>query len=145
MENYEPGFWQTIIGKALRWLAFVPIGIILTIAIEVLTILGTIWLFRGDLRLFIIIGILFGALFTAIPLIMYTFYGAIYLSTVIICPTPKVGSIIFGTIYYLLTLPLLIGMFINPGEMGAVIPSALLQLAFLATAGVGLHSIYNEH
>lgn len=101
MTSEDFGIWYSGFGKFIRWLIFIPIGISIASILEILTILGCIWLFEGDLREFIIIGILFGSLFSIIPIIVMIYYHALKFINFMICPVPEVGTIIFGTFYML--------------------------------------------
>lgn len=144
MNDERSGFWQSGFGKFCRWILFLPAGFILLGVIEFLSILGTVWLFDGDLRMFIIIGVLFGALFTAIPFVVMAYYGTIWMAAGMICPSPKVGAIIFGTLYFLWMIPSFIKVFGMEVGAGIIVPTVILKVIFLITAVVSLVSIHQE-
>lgn len=144
MNDERLGFWRSGFGKFCRWILFLPTGFILLGIIEILTIVGTVWLFDGNLKMFIIIGVLSGALFTAFPLVVMAYYETIWMAAGLICPSPKVGAIIFGTLYFLWMIPALIKVFGMDGEAGVIVPTVILKIIFLTTAGFSFVSIYQE-
>jgi hypothetical protein len=144
VEDERQGFWQSVFGKIFRWAFFLPVGFILTAIIQFIVIVGTLWLFDGDLRFFIIVGVLFGALFSVLPLICISYYYAIILAVGKICPSPKIGSIIFGTLYFLSEINSLIDVFAMNGGAGVVAPTLILKIILIITAGASLVFIYQE-
>ena len=90
----ETKFIHTIFGKLLRWLIFIPTGLILMFILDLLLLTFLNWIFENDLKKFVIIGIFFGGLFTIIPL-SYVIYNGIGKLVASIAPNPKLASFIF--------------------------------------------------
>ena len=141
--NYEKkeSFWNSILGKIIRWISYIPIAFIAIVIIEVLSYMFFGWLFR-DMRGFIIIGILFGGLFTLLPMVVMLYYFALFLS-VNICPSPKVGSIIFGVLYGLGAITQIIKIFTIEGA-GIITTFIVIKIIFIITTIVTITNIYQE-
>jgi hypothetical protein len=138
------GFWNSVFGKILRWLLYIPVGSILIVLIEVLSIAFFIWLFQGDMRMFIIIGFLFGALFSLLPIGVMLYYFSIIFANQMICPSPKVGSVIFATLYILGSIRPFVLIFTSGGGAGVIVPAVLIKIIFFITAIVAFMQIYTE-
>ena len=91
-------FWGGSLGRSIRWLTYVPIGIALLILVQSLALVIFSWLFH-DGRDFFVVGILLGGL-TALPATATIYYLSFFLIAEM-CPSPKLGMVVFGTIYYL--------------------------------------------
>jgi hypothetical protein len=96
----ESSFWDTVIGKIVRWLVYIPFGIITSYLVLGLSTISSLWLIynlRGTIILLILLG--------GIPFLFYCYgMGKIYLETIsysiLMCPNPKIGNVLFGTVYY---------------------------------------------
>jgi len=99
----EIKFTHTIFGKLLRWLIFIPVGLILMFILDLLLLTFLNWIFENDLKKFVIIGIFLGGLFTIIPL-SYVFYNGIGKLVASIAPNPKLASFIFSAIIILILI-----------------------------------------
>jgi hypothetical protein len=139
--SQEKTFWNSILGKIIRWVAYIPIGSILLGLVEYLSALFLVWLFAGDMRMFVIVGILFGGIFMVWPLIM-AYYGIVVLANTVICPVPRVGAIIFGTIYGLGSIGPVISIFTSDFAAATIVTLTLLKIVFLVTAFSGIAASY---
>ncbi len=134
----KTNFWDSVFGKILRWTSFIPVGAVLLLIIELLSLSFFVWLFQ-DFRGFVIIGVVFGGFFTFLPAIVMSYFGSIYLITKIICPAPKLGVPIFGTLY-------LIGNLLNcfsliyQGSWGML----FYKFVFIIIAVVTFIMVYSE-
>jgi hypothetical protein len=96
MENPVP-FFQTTVGRVLRWLMFVPTGLLLMLILDSLLLSFLNWIFGNDLKKFVIIGIFLGGLATVVPM-SYLLYSSIGRLVAWIAPIPKMASFIFSAI-----------------------------------------------
>ncbi len=106
----ETSTWNSLPVKILRYVAYIPISVFLLFILEVLFISFAMWLYRGSLREFIILSLLFG-----LPMLAFLsfLYGSAYKGLMYLCPTPKVGSIIFSVIYILFSVLCISGAWVN--------------------------------
>ena len=111
--------------------------------IEFLAAIFLVWLFAGDMRLFVIVGILFGGIFLAWPLVL-AYYGVIVLANKMVCPVPRVGVIIFATIYFLCSIRSVISIYTSDFLVATIVTLTLLRVVFLVTALFSVMSIYSE-
>lgn len=110
MSNFVIRFWGSGLGQVLRWLLYIPIGLLLLWSVKLLSIVFFAWLFR-DARGLVIIGLLFGGVALFIPAGgLYYLVGLMIMKT---CPAPKVGMIIFGVLFYLFEIIGLVGSIID--------------------------------
>lgn len=96
-------FWQSNGGRILRWLLFLPIGLLVGAVLESIPILAFRFAATVELRftlLTLIIGLVFAPFLTS--LVALWFYG-VFLTPMLACgiiaPTPKIASVIFGTLF----------------------------------------------
>lgn len=101
-------FWESKLGKFLRWALYIPLGVTFLELLKGLSILFLVWFFE-DMRGFLIIGILFGGV-VFIWFACYLYYFSILLIS-LCCPSPKKGMVVFGTFYYLFALLAIISYF----------------------------------
>ena len=99
----ETKFIHTIFGKLLRWLIFIPVGLILILILDFLLMVFVEFIFENDLKLFLVVGLFFGVLFMVIPF-SYLLYGAIGKVTTSIAPNPKLASFIFTPVIILISI-----------------------------------------
>jgi hypothetical protein len=99
----ETKFIHTIFGKLLRWLIFIPAGLILILILDFLLMVFVDFIFENDLKLFLVVGLFFGVLFMVIPF-SYLLYGAIGKLTTSIAPNPKLASFIFTPVIILISI-----------------------------------------
>ena len=146
----QPGFWQGGFGLFIRWISFIPVSAILTGLIEFLVVLFFNWLFMSGLaslaKTLIIVIIIFGGsgILVAIPFIVMAYYGSIILGNKLICPKPRVGVIIYGTLYALNCFQHTVGIFRSNGGLALIIVLLIMKLVFTITVIVGLVSSYTE-
>ena len=84
----------------LRWIAFIPIGFILSIILSVLVLLGFAWMVDNDGKMLIKEFFTYGYPMIGLLLAGCAAYGISMLTT-IIAPKKKIGAIIYGTLYVL--------------------------------------------
>ncbi len=104
MTEKKTGFWNSIPLVVIRWLVFLPIGLVILLIAESLAILLVGWVLSwasGVLLVFILIG--GGSMLMG--LIAFTGYGC-GLLTGILCPNPKVGIITTGIVFLLWAIAL---------------------------------------
>lgn len=94
------GFWHTELGKSIRWILYLPVGLILMYLIENLTWHYCVWLNEASFKQLYIYSIVFGSFVTILPISILLYVGCLYLVNRIICPKPKSGIVIF-TVFYL--------------------------------------------
>ena len=91
-------FWRTKTGLLLRWITYIPLGLLLLVFVQSTCMVFLTWLFR-DTRDFFVIGLLLGGV-AAVPAAVTLYYLSFrFISDM--CPSPKPGMIIFGTVFYL--------------------------------------------
>lgn len=105
-------YWDSRIIKFLRWIIFIPIGMILVSWLETLPPRVVIYAMSTKPEfnyLTLIIGIfVVSILGTIFFLWLFLICASVTLSCNVIAPNGKIASIIFGTVYCLLALPQLI-------------------------------------
>lgn len=113
-------FWQSRFGRFLRWVAFLPVGVVLVTILQALPTmvvnLAVYLIVRWELKLNFLTGLLAVVMLCLIcPMILfYTWFPWLYktpvLSCAIIAPNNKIASVIFGALFcifqgwYLLSL-----------------------------------------
>ena len=137
-------FWDTILGRIIRWVAYIPVAIILLGLIEFLTALFLVWLFDGDMRMFVILGIFFGGLIIMLWPSVMAFYGVIILANGMICPTPRVGVIIFATLYFFGSIRPVIFIFTSDFEVATIVTLTILKIVFLTTTWFSVAGILTD-
>ena len=94
----------------LRWVAFVPVGFILSILLSILVLLSFTWMTENVGRMRIK-----DFLFSGYPLVVLFIAGAaaycISTLTTFIAPKPKIGAIIYGALYVLYALSTLLSYY----------------------------------
>lgn len=138
------GFWDTLIGKGIRWIAFLPVAAVLLFLIEIVAALFFVWLFGGSMRMFVVIGILLGGLFMILPLAAMAYYGVVILATQMICPAPRVGSIIFATLYVLGSIQPFITVIASDWDAASKVTVVLLKIVFFFAALGAVSQAYSE-
>jgi len=122
-------FWSTKAGLLIRWLIYLPLGLVALKVVEIGCAMFLGWLFR-DMRGLVIIGFLFGGLiFVYFAGLLY--YGAIRVVAAI-CPSPRPGMIVFATIYGVIQLSTLAGAIMEGWHLVAastVISSCIMAFA----------------
>ncbi|MCP4482140.1 MAG: hypothetical protein GY817_05000 [bacterium] len=93
-------FWNSIIGKIIRWIFYIPILIILMHLIQLfcqLPIISIINIFK-DISFFGVIKLLFffSLLSYILPHLFFLYYGVLLIGLSIISPSKKTGIIIFA-------------------------------------------------
>ena len=142
------GFWRSVLGKLIRWALYIPVGLVSVTLIESFALLFFGWFFHGDARWFLVVGILLGGLVVfGVPIVLL-YFGAIVLANRVICPIPRVGSIIFGTLYTLLSILWVVGFVaavINdaPGAW-TIVGVSLTRAVFFVIAMVAVVVLYSE-
>ena len=112
MDNTESSGWDSSWMRVLRYIFYIPVGVIFLKVVELLCMLFLIWLYR-DMRTFVMVSILFGGLLIAF-MAMYLFYSAIG-AVEYRCPSKRTGMVVFTTIYILVEVSNLLG-FLNMDE-----------------------------
>lgn len=92
-------FWHSKTGIALRWIFYIPAGLLLLKLVEVFGVVFLTWLFR-DVRGLIIVGFLLGGL-SFIFFAGYCYFQAFKL-VVRMCPKTNPGMAVFGGVFLLL-------------------------------------------
>lgn len=141
-QAFSTRFWDTIFGKVIRWAVYIPTAVVLLLIVEVLSLLFCAWLF-GNMSTFVTVGLLFGGIgFLWLGPLAY--YGIVLLTTQIICPTPRVGAIIFATLYVLWSTFAFVSLLMSELYGGEFVMLALLRLVFTITATVAVVNVYSE-
>lgn len=129
-------FWQSTLGKVLRWLLFLPIGFLVTAFLEVIPIFAYGFAANLEMRftlLTLIIGIVVVSLLLTFS--VYWFVGVFFipkLSCGLVAPTPKVASVIFGTLFVLFQgLTLFSMIFGGQNGWGIIIYKTLFSLLLM--------------
>ena len=133
-------YWLLVV---LRWVVYIPIGILLCALIEnVALYLSTqivVWMIKIDMP-FIIMLILFwsGDIFIILgPVVVLSFWSVVAANKYI-CPSPMVGSIIFGLLYFSDHIPVLIRTFAMDGPRMLVGSVVVLRIAIYITVAAAL-------
>ncbi len=129
--------------KILRWVAFLPAGWLLVAVIEYFSSLAAVWLAQ-DLAFLIVLTLVFASPLVLLCIVCVAQYFSIYLACRIVCPSPKIGSVIWGTIYYLECIPVVVSIFLVEGGPRVIVPLVLVRVAFLFSAGVAVYQSYTE-
>lgn len=129
-------FWESKLGKIIRWALYIPVGLIFLELIKILSILFLVWFF-GDMKGFLIIGILFGGV------AFIWFAGFLYYLSILLisacCPAPKKGMLVFGTLYYLLSIYVIISYFQKDQRWEIITVSVLSTIVCAIIAFFGFH------
>lgn len=128
--------WATNVALlAIRWIAFIPVGIILSIVLNMLVLLAFTWMTENDGRMLIK-----DFFFSGYPLFGLFMAGAaaygISTLTAFICPKPKIGSVIYGTLYILYALSTLINFYGQDNISKVVATIVVLGIAVGSIIGV---------
>ena len=99
----ETKFIHTIFGKLLRWLIFIPVGLILILILDFLLMVFAEFMFGNDLKKFLVTGVFFGTVFIIIPF-SYFLYVLIGKLVTYIAPNPKLASFIFTAVIILISI-----------------------------------------
>jgi hypothetical protein len=99
----ETKFIHTIFGKLLRWLIFIPVGLILILILDFLLMVFAEFMFGNDLKKFLVTGVFFGTVFIIIPF-SYFLYVLIGKLVTYIAPNPKLASFIFTAVIILILI-----------------------------------------
>ncbi|MBW7893815.1 MAG: hypothetical protein H3C27_01775 [Opitutaceae bacterium] len=129
-------FWQSTVGKILRWVLFLPVGLLVSALLESIPIFAYRYAANVELRLTLltlIIGVIVvSMLFTVL---VYWFIGVFFtpkLSCGMIAPTPKIASVIFGTLFVLFQGLTLLGMVLGDQTgWGIIIYKSLFSLLLM--------------
>ena len=129
-------FWHTTTGKVLRWILFLPVGLVAASVLEVIPIFSYRFASTVELRftlLTLIIGIVVVSfLFTFVLLWFMGVFFTPTLSCSLIAPTPKVASVIFGTLFVLFQALTLLPMFVTDDTgWGIIIYKILFSLLLI--------------
>ncbi len=129
------GFWNTKLGIVIRWVAYIPFGLILLVLTEITILTFLTWLF-GSIKGFLWMFLLGGG--SALGLI----FVAIFLFHIIcswiskICPKENPGMTIFCTIYVLFKIFVIVGnIFAFSGGR-----STLLILSAIICSGILIYT-----
>lgn len=103
--NDNQSFWQTVFGRVIRWLLFLPVGFILVSILASLPpmALALAWGYKPEFSFLILIAAIF---VVSIGGTIFCFWvGGVWMTPYLICrviaPNNKVGSVIFGTLFCL--------------------------------------------
>jgi hypothetical protein len=97
-------FWSSIPGKAIRWALFLPVGLFLAGLLEFLAFLGIALTTQVEMKNTLLNSFLSALLwwplaFILVPLFFIAIMFVPKISCWIICPSPRIGSYIFATVY----------------------------------------------
>jgi hypothetical protein len=96
----KKSFWQSVVGKLIRWILYIPLGFIFSIGAMALTswaLSGFLGLKGGWFVFIVISGIIVVAPIAGFALFYMSFWVA-----AAICPKPKAGMAIFTALFFLL-------------------------------------------
>jgi hypothetical protein len=125
--------WETnplLLG--IRWVIFLPVGYALAVFLNILVLMGFTWMSRNDGRLLIKDIFDSGYPLTGLVASGFAAYGIATL-VAFICPKPKIGALIYGTLYVLYATYTLIN-FYGQDNISKVV--ATVVVACLATGSV---------
>lgn len=91
---------MNVITTILRWLIYIPIGLTLHGLVFFGVMWFNLWLFADSGKFFIIVGLLLGCLFALLPMV-YFLCVLCWMAVTWICPNPRIGIIIYATLYAL--------------------------------------------
>ena len=129
--NQKDSFWDSVVGKTIRWIIYIPFGLTVSYLIIALATLNWIWL-SGDL---FIIRLLLGGEFV---MLLWGFLYYIIISHAVgsICPNTKTGCIIFGIAYYLFHISFVKHILTNdPPSLGITLFATVPTLAAMTITG----------
>lgn len=134
--------WATNVALlGIRWLAFIPVGFILSILLNMLVLLGFTWMTENDGRMLIK-----DFFFSGYPLFGLFMAGAaaygIAMLTTFICPKPKIGAVIYGTLYILYALSTLIN-FYGQDNISKVV-ATIVVVGIAVGSMIGVVAAYGE-
>jgi hypothetical protein len=98
-------FWESPFSRVIRWILYVPVGILILSLGAGLAQLFLEWLFK-DLRGLLIIGVLLGG--TSFIFAAGAAFWFLTIAISKICPRPKIGMVIFSTLYISMNIRYLI-------------------------------------
>lgn len=131
----QEGVWDSRFGHALRWILFLPVGLLVLYLAEMLLTTLVAGIASLSLHTLVVIAVLIGA--TGIlwfPLVMVATLSAT--ATAHIAPNPQVGVIVLGLVYVVTQI---LAFFFLIGEVSWIQPlvkalfTAITVLAFTTT------------
>jgi hypothetical protein len=125
--------WETnLFLLGIRWVVFLPVGYALAVLLNILVLLGFTWMTRNDGRLLIKDIFDSGYPITGLLASGFAAYGIATL-VAFICPRPKIGALVYGTLYVLYAVYTLVN-FYGQDNISKVV--ATVVVACLATGSV---------
>jgi hypothetical protein len=138
----KQGPWErNVFLLGIRWIVFLPVGYALAVLLNILVLMGFTWMSRNDGRLLIKDIFDSGYPITGLVASGLAAYG---ISTLVafICPKPKIGALIYGTLYVFYAVYTLVN-FYGQDNISKVV--ATVVVACLATGSVlGTVNIYKD-
>ena len=135
MTDQTMSFWNTIIGKSIRWILFIPVGLISVSIADLLIEFTYIWLASLSTKWLIIV------LFMGGTFLLAVFWG-VYLAamaTIAIVPHKRSGMIIMGVIYILAKILIIYNITVMDNT---AIPPVIFTVIQLIETGVYLTGLY---
>lgn len=135
MNQQTISFWDTIIGKSIRWILFIPVGLISVAIADWIIEITYIWLASLDTTWLLIVLFMGGGVLVMVFCLVYLAAVA----TMAIVPHKKAGMITMGIVYILVKV-LIIYHIIAMGN--TVIPSVIFVIIQLIETSVYLGGLY---
>jgi hypothetical protein len=134
--------WETnLLLLGIRWVVFLPVGYALAVFLNILVLMGFTWMSRNDGRLLIKDIFDSGYPITGLFVSGLAAYGIATL-VAFLCPKPKIGAPIYGTLYVLYAVYTLVN-FYGQNNISKVV--ATVVVACLATGSVlGVTHVYEK-
>jgi hypothetical protein len=139
-DNKSP--WETNVALlGIRWIAFIPVGFILSILLNMLVLISFTWMTENDGRMLIK-----DFFFSGYPLFGLVIAGGvaygISMLTTHICPKPRIGAVVYGILYILYALSTLIN-FYGQDNISKVV-ATIVVIGVSVGSMIGVVSAYSE-
>jgi hypothetical protein len=133
-------FWQTLLGRIIRWMVFLPIGFGVAALLEAVPLLGAQWAAGVELKLTLLslLGglIALSILGTVVPM----WFMAVYTWPTVVCavlaPRAPVAAVIFGTLFVLFQGLVVLGVLLDEGGIAWLFLCYKLGFSAVLIAGM---------
>jgi len=134
--------WETNVALlGIRWIAFIPVGFVLSILLNMLVLISFTWMTENDGRMLIK-----DFFFSGYPLFgLFIAGGVAYgisILTTHICPKPRIGAVVYGILYILYALSTLIN-FYGQDNISKVV-ATIVVVGVSVGSMIGVVSAYSE-
>lgn len=143
--SYWEIFWAGSVGRIMRWILFLPVGLTVVFLLTLIPPLFYFWAmsYKIDMSLGSIMLAIFAVsmAFSLLSLWVGAVYYSAVFSCLIVAPNPKVASVIYGTMYVLF---LVINPLYTQLSSGYHFMQVIYTIAVAIIHTVGIVSAYHD-